>query len=45
MKITQTAWYQDSVRYSRLSGQRFAFNSILSLTMLVALVICSCVVR
>lgn len=36
-KITQTLWYQESVRLSGLSGQKFAFNAILSLTLLAAL--------
>ena len=44
-KITKTAWYQESVRYSRLSGQRFGVNSIISLALLAALVVASCVMR
>lgn len=37
LKITQSLWYQESVRLSGLSGQKFAFNAILSLTLLAAL--------
>ncbi len=36
-KITQTSWYQESVRLSGLSGRTFALNAIFSLAMLAAL--------
>ena len=41
--ITQSDWYQESVRFSGLSGQKFALNAIVSLSLLVTLVICACV--
>jgi len=37
--ITKTSWYQDSVRISSLSGQRFACNAIVSLLLLAALTV------
>lgn len=36
-KITQTQWYQESVRLSGLSGQKFAINAVFSLVLLGAL--------
>jgi len=42
-KITQTAWYQESVRISGLSGQKFSFNAILSLAMLGTLAAFACI--
>ncbi len=37
IKITQTQWYQESVRLSGLTGQKFALNAIFSLVLLAAL--------
>ena len=42
-KITQTDWYQESVRITGLSGQKFGVNVIVSLAMLVALAVSACV--
>jgi hypothetical protein len=42
LKITKTVWYQESVRYSSLSGQKFNVNAIVSLTLLVALAVSAC---
>ena len=44
-KITKTDWYQESVRLSGLSGQRFGLNAIISLAMLAAMTIGACVVH
>ena len=44
-KITKTDWYQESVRISGLSGQKFGLNAIVSLALLAALTVAACVVH
>jgi len=45
VKLTKSDWYQDSVRYSRMSGQKFGLNVVVSLALLVALAISACVMH
>ena len=44
-KITQSQWYQESSRLTGLTGQKFSTNVVVSLGLLMALVIASCVMR
>ena len=44
-KIVSRPWYRESVRVSKLSGQKFATNALISLGLLAALVVSACVLR
>lgn len=44
-KIVTSSWYRESARVSGLTGQKFATNAVVSLSLLMAMVVSACVMR